>query len=120
GYLFAMAAAFLLQRSLLYFPTQVDEKGVGRGEFQPLIADGGFVGYVRAATGSVRRVVVFFHGNGGEALDRGWIDQIVPTSDVTLILAEYPGYGARPGSPSEKANVQAARDLVRFAREKWQ
>lgn len=120
GYLIAAVVAFLFQRSLLYFPSHVDQGGAGTTIFKPLAnAAGEFVGYVRPAEGASRRVAILFHGNAGEAIDRVWFAQLIPYPDVTLILAEYPGYGARQGSPSEDANVQAARDLVRLARERW-
>ncbi len=120
GYLFAAAGAFFFQRSLLYFPGHDDAKGEGNAVFRPLRPGSGeFLGYVRAPEGSAKRVVILFHGNAGEALDRSWLAQLVPYQDVVLILAEYPGYGARAGSPSETANVQAAKDLVHYARETW-
>ncbi len=120
GYLFAAVAAFFFQRSLLYFPGHVDAKGEGNTVFKPLRSGNGeFLGYVRAPEGFARRVVILFHGNAGEALDRTWLAPLIPYADVVLILAEYPGYGARAGSPSESANVQAAKHLVQFARETW-
>lgn len=120
GYVLSVVAAFFFQRSLLYFPTHLDAEGRGTSEFQPLRSESGeFVGYVRPATGPARRVVMLFHGNAGEARDRAWLSALVPYPDVVLILAEYPGYGARPGSPSEAANFAAAKDLVRLARVTW-
>lgn len=103
--------AYQRQRKLQYAPTFKDSQGKGNSVFQSWKGAGGeFLGYIRASE-RPRRAVVFFHGNGGEALDRAWISELVPTRDV-LILAEYPGYGARPGSPSQETLLRTAEELV--------
>ena len=48
-----------------------------------------------------KRIVVLFHGNGGEALDRTWLARLIPARDITLVLAEYPGYGSKLGTPGQ-------------------
>ena len=60
-----------------------------------------------------RGTIVFFHGNGESAWL--WVDQIAPFSQrgFRVFLYEYPGYGGRPGIPSERAIVPDARALVR-------
>jgi pimeloyl-ACP methyl ester carboxylesterase len=107
------------QRQLLYFPSHDDATGRGDGIFVPLRdkADA-FVGYVKEPRHGVTRTLLFFHGNGGEALHRGWIAQAVPET-VRIILAEYPGYGARTGEPSEKAIEQAALGAYEVATSRW-
>jgi len=60
-----------------------------------------------------RGTIVFFHGNGESAWL--WVDEIAPFArrGFRVFLYEYPGYGGRAGSPSEKAIVPDARALIR-------
>ncbi len=96
-----LAFVYLRQRSLQYFPSHVDTERKGDGDFLPWVAkDGEFLGYLRPA-GKMRALLLFFHGNAGEALDRSWFARVVP-EDVGLILVEYPGYGGKPGEPTQE------------------
>ncbi len=118
-YLLLLVAVYLFQRSLLYFPTHRDVPPHGAASFEPWAEkDGEFLGYVRDAP-VARRVVVVFHGNGGEALDRTWFGTFVPATETVLVLAEYPGYGAKVGKPSEAALVAAGRRVVALAAARW-
>lgn len=75
------------------------------------------VGWVAPAPegeGPVRRVIVF-HGNAGMALHRSYYAEgfhgLPGRWEVRLF--EYPGYGARSGSPGERAFYRAAGDALR-------
>jgi len=72
-------------------------------------------GYVQPnfAVPAPRGTVVFFHGNGESAWL--WGDQVAPFTQrgFRVFLYEYPGYGGRPGVPSEKTIVPDAQALVR-------
>jgi uncharacterized protein len=106
------------QRRYIYYPQReaaevLLRQGAQMG-FEPwLDGEGKQVGWRGAAPempGAVRRVVVF-HGNAGMALHRGYyVDafQALPGRWEVLIF-EYPGYGSRPGRPSEAAFYDAAR-----------
>jgi pimeloyl-ACP methyl ester carboxylesterase len=114
-YLLILVLAFVFQRQLQYFPSHMDLSGKGLAPFAPFLTeDGDFLGYIRQAQ-TPRRVVVFFHGNGGEALGRMWVADLIPAADVTIILAEYPGYGAKSGKPTEEGIVAAATKTVNEA-----
>jgi pimeloyl-ACP methyl ester carboxylesterase len=115
----ALGALFYIrQRKLLYSPTHTDSKGLGNKLFKPWrTATGEFLGYYRPVA-NPRRVVVFFHGSNGEALDRAWADELVPSKDL-LILAEYPGYGARRGSLSEAGILADAQSVIAQVRASW-
>jgi pimeloyl-ACP methyl ester carboxylesterase len=57
-------------------------------------------------------VWVFCYGNGSLALE--WPEQLMPP-DATVLLIEYPGYGASDGAPSPAANdasIDAALDAL--------
>ncbi len=61
------------------------------------------------------RCLLVFHGNAGFALDRTYFvegfESSHPQWDVYLF--EYPGYGARIGSPSEKNIKKAAEEAAK-------
>jgi pimeloyl-ACP methyl ester carboxylesterase len=75
----------------------------------------GLQGYVQPnfTSPAPRGTIVFFHGNGESAWL--WAEQIAPFTrrGFRVFLYEYPGYGGRPGVPSEKAIVPDAQALVR-------
>lgn len=60
--------------------------------------------------------VLIFHGNGGQSVKRDHFasgfqgPQSMDSWEVYIL--EYPGYGSRPGKPSERALVSAAQDAV--------
>ena len=60
-----------------------------------------------------RGTVVVFHGNGGWCNDRIGYVRAFERRGFRTFLYEYPGFGGRPGRPSEKSIVPEARDLVR-------
>ncbi len=109
---------YLRQRSLQYRPTHQDAAGKGNQAFKPWRnPQGELLGYFRPTT-EPRRIVLFFHGGAGEALDRAWAAELVPERDL-LILAEYPGYGGRSGSISEAAFIADSDKLVDEVHRTW-
>ena len=60
-------------------------------------------------------LLIFTHGNG-ELADY-WIDEFddVRRSGIGVLLAEYPGYGAAPGAPSEASIIRSAVALYDWA-----
>ncbi|HEX2100147.1 MAG TPA: alpha/beta hydrolase [Candidatus Synoicihabitans sp.] len=115
------------QRSLIYFPQRVTEAQVlaiaQAAGLSPWRDDSGqIIGWTAAdvpAAGPARRAVLVCHGNAGFALHRDtYVAALGRRDDVEpwdVFLLEYPGYGARPGSPSEtslKAAAQAAAEVL--------
>ena len=71
-------------------------------------------GFVRPdfASPAPRGTIVFFHGNGEDAWDRA-LDVVGMTKrGFRVFLYEYPGYGSRPGRPSEATIVPDAQALI--------
>ncbi|MBF0443360.1 MAG: alpha/beta hydrolase [Oligoflexales bacterium] len=100
------------RHSLIYRPTFKDAQGHG----DDLIAawrneTGEFLGYARK--GDVRhdsrRTILVFHGNAGEARDWKWYARVA-APEHRVLLAEYPGYGARKGKSSESSLCTAGLD----------
>lgn len=107
SYLLVALYFYLNQRRFEYFPTTEDAKGEGGAGFEAWrSSEGEFLGYWRP-TDKPKRLVILFHGNGGEALHRSWIAELLP-SDQLVFLAEYPGYGAKEGKPDQASILAAA------------
>ena len=72
-------------------------------------------GYVRPdfAQPAPRGTIVVFHGNGGWCAQRTRYVDAFTQRGFRVFLYEYPGYGGRPGRPSEAVIVPDARTLVR-------
>jgi len=121
-----LVLAWLGQRRLLYFAERQDREAAERrarslGLEAWTGAGGELLGWrARHAGGAARGRLVVFHGNAGTALDRGYfVDAFavaVPGLPLDVYLAEYPGYGPRPGSPTEATLVAAAREAIAAAR----
>lgn len=102
-----------IERSLLFFPTHQPEPP--EGPLSPWFHDGRLLGYVRPITGP-RTVWLMLHGNGGQASDRSYALPCFSNTDAVYVM-EYPGYGARAGTPSRAAFDAAAQEAYRLLRE---
>ncbi len=94
---------FVAQRSLLFFPTH----HVSASRLEPWVRDGVVVGYCREVP-SPEVVWLMMHGNAGQASQRDYVLDHLSVQDALYVL-EYPGYGARGGSPSRVSIDAAAR-----------
>ena len=109
-----------LQRKLLYFPTKVPadllvQVAAGHGFAPWKNSSGQSIGWKFPASGTATGSVLIVHGNAGCALGRDYIAQ--PIHDaiaVDVFVLEYPGYGAREGSPSKKSFVAAGEEAFQL------
>ena len=60
-----------------------------------------------------RGTIVVFHGNGGWCVDRTEYLDAFRQRGFRVFLYEYPGYGGRPGKPSEATIVPDGQAVVR-------
>lgn len=112
-----------MQNSFLYFPDPVrpSERSLASDGLMFWLPSGD--GY-RGITGSKeirspKGTVVVFHGNAGRAADRVFYVRALGALGYRVILAEYPGYGGRAGTPGEKVFVKDALDTLRLAVERY-
>jgi fermentation-respiration switch protein FrsA (DUF1100 family) len=82
-------------------------------------AAAGMRGLIAEPAGPVKGTAIVFHGNAGHAGDRGYYSDMLVPLGWRVVLAEYPGYGARPGRPSESALVDDAVATVELARQRF-
>lgn len=122
-YLVLLALVFFVQRRLLYLPatTPPHERVVQAAglTFWPARAEPhrGFLAAEQPHT--PRGTVIVFHGNAGSAADRSYYVRALAPLGYRVLLAEYPGYGGRPGQPSEAALISDAKETVELARHEF-
>jgi pimeloyl-ACP methyl ester carboxylesterase len=115
GYAVILISFTVLQRFLIYVPTklppQLAEQTAAKAGFVPWRNQAGqLMGWKLPAGSTPVGSVLIVHGNGGWALDRAYMaPPIHDAAPLDVYILEYPGYGAREGSPGEK-NVLAAAD----------
>lgn len=107
----------ITQRSHIYYPRRTPAEAAEREaralRLQPWRdADGAVIGWFRRASEPEARRVLVVHGNAGSATDRHHYADVFSArlggEDWSVFILEYPGYGARPGRPSEHALTAAA------------
>ncbi|MSU61667.1 MAG: alpha/beta hydrolase [Pedosphaera sp.] len=108
----------LLQRRLIYVPTKLSAGGA-----ESLAGNAGLVSWrnvrseligwrLPAATASTGAVLVV-HGNAGSAADRSYIaGPIRAAGAIDVFILEYPGYGCRPGNPSQRSLIAAGEEAL--------
>ena len=121
-YAILTAVVFASQRRLLYLPSTgslTEQAAAARGlhHWPDYPNYRGFINtdQTRAAQGTV----IVFHGNAGSAADRVYYTDALTRLGYRVIIAEYPGYGGRPGEPSEAAFKADALQTLQLARQQF-
>ncbi len=120
AYLLVVLLALIFQRQLIYFPTKIPAELI-----ESVAKDHGFapwknpagqiIGWKIPASGTATGSVLIVHGNAGSALGRDYIAQpIHDAAEVEVFVLEYPGYGARAGSPSKTSMLAAAEQAFQL------
>ncbi len=116
------AGCDVLQDHFIYFPDHVRPSAgtlAAHGLTFWMVSGDDYRGLVSVPeTDGPAGTVVVFHGNAGKAADRWFYAKMLVPLNYRVILAEYPGYGGRPGSLGEDQFVKDARRTVEavFAR----
>jgi len=108
-----------LQRQMIYHPGVAEEHellqaAAPRGLTAWRDGNDNLIGWRPAETGNGVRRVLVFHGNAGFALNREYFVEGFEAlgQGWDVFLFEYPGYGARPGNPSEDVIKAAAIEAL--------
>ena len=115
GYVAMIVLFTVLQRYLIYVPTRLtpemaEARAAKVGFFPWRSAAGQLIGWKLPAGSASIGSVLIVHGNGGWALDRAYMTRSIhDAATLDVYILEYPGYGARGGSPG-KASLLAAAD----------
>jgi len=101
------------QRKILFQPShQPNDRNLARW-----LREGKLIGFERAGP-DTSIVWLLLHGNAGQASHRVYALPFFPAEQPVFIL-EYPGYGARAGSPSRESINQAAEEGYRDLRRRF-
>jgi pimeloyl-ACP methyl ester carboxylesterase len=110
AYSVLLAFVYFRQRAMLFFPTHHALTGG-----LPPWSDGRHtIGFCREVP-HPRTIWLMMHGNAGEAADRDYVLHCMSDADSLYVL-EYPGYGAREGSPSRESMNRAASEAYQLLR----
>jgi uncharacterized protein len=116
--LLPLTLLYCYQRSLIYGPTRLSplqyQAAVAAlsGPVARIFAPFDALVFEPPAAVKIRGTAVFYHGNQGLGLERA--EFLVPmfiARGLRLVIAEYPGYGARSGEPSEQSLVEDGNRL---------
>ncbi len=120
AYLLVVLAALIFQRRLIYFPTKIPadliESVAKEHGFVPWKNPAGqVIGWKISSSGTATGSVLIVHGNAGCAVGRDYLAQpIHDAADTDVFVLEYPGYGAREGSPSKTSLLAAAEEAFQL------
>ena len=114
GYIVVLVAFTVLQRYLIYVPTnlspKIAEETAAHAGFVPWRDQAGqLMGWKLPAGSTATGSILILHGNAGWALNRAYM--AAPIHDAAALdvyILEYPGFGSRGGSPGEDTFLSAA------------
>lgn len=113
--LIVFAGVVLMQDRLIYFPEKAAIDDVVSDGLRAWPSAEEFRGLVAEPAAAARGTVVVFHGNAGHAGHRSYYAAALTRMGWRVILAEYPGYGPRGGTPSEETLVADAQQTIVLA-----
>jgi len=113
-----VVAVLMFQRRLIYFPRTIPptlaEPAAAVLGFVPWRnTSGQIIGWKLPASAPPVASVLITHGNAGCAIDRGYFaGPIHEAAPVDVFVLEYPGYGAREGSPGKSSLLAAGEEAL--------
>ena len=119
-YVIVVACMYLLQDFFIYHPKGSDPEIIAQMassknlRLWPDSVDTyrGFVSEVKSK--QIRGTILIFHGNAGNALDRTYYATAFNRLGYRVVIAEYPGYGSRPGKPGEQQFTKDAVETIQL------
>lgn len=114
AYALIVVPIMLFQRRLIYFPAKLtlneaEKAATQRGFYPWRNHPEEIIGWKMPASSASTGSILIVHGNAGWALNRVYFaEPIHKAIPFDIYILEYPGFGARKGSPSEKSFLSAA------------
>ncbi|MEM6586823.1 MAG: alpha/beta hydrolase [Pseudomonadota bacterium] len=113
GYVVIVTAVYLMQRSMLYAPSNAapDPAKVGLRDVSvtPIETPDGETILLWHTTLSGGPTVLFLHGNGGEMASRANRFAAYQGAGLDVVFVSYRGYGGSTGTPTEAGLISDAR-----------
>ncbi|MBN3787036.1 alpha/beta hydrolase [Burkholderia sp. Ac-20353] len=109
----------MMQDRFIYFPERAEVGDVESGGLHAWPSRDAFRGLLAEPAGPVRGTAIAFHGNAGHAGHRAYYVTALTRLGLRVILAEYPGYGPREGTPSEASLVADAQQTIEIAHRRY-
>jgi fermentation-respiration switch protein FrsA (DUF1100 family) len=113
---------YVFQRNIMYHPTSAhpEPKAYNCGDMTVINAkteDGlTLFGWYKAPATPEKPVLLMFHGNAGDIGTRNYKARFWLNHGYGVLMAEYRGYGANPGSPTEQGLYRDGRAFVSWLR----
>ena len=116
SYIALVLAVAGCQNSLLYHPRVSPEAALlqmapAKGVEPWRDSEGALIGW-RIANPQAKARLLVFHGNAVDAIERAQYLRTFNSVNWETCVMEYPGYGARPGSPGRAGFYKAGRDAI--------
>ncbi|MEX3948443.1 alpha/beta hydrolase [Paraburkholderia sp. EG287B] len=105
----------MLQERFLYFPERAVIEDVVSDRLAAWPTMEALRGLAAEPPGTASGTAIVFHGNAGHAGHRAFYAAALNRLGLRTILAEYPGYGPREGTPDEQRLVADARETIELA-----
>lgn len=109
-YVGLMVIVYFRQRSMIFFPTHAQPST----SLTPWHDGEQIIGYCREVP-NADTIWLMMHGNAGQAAHRDYVLNRLSAHD-SLYVMEYPGYGAREGTPSLESMNRAATQAYQWLR----
>jgi pimeloyl-ACP methyl ester carboxylesterase len=111
-----------LQHRLLYYPSSSvpSQEDLSADHIQFWPSGRGYRGFIGTNNiNNSKGTIIILHGNAGTAADRAYYVRDIESLGYRVLLAEYPGYGARTGELGEKSFVNDAKETVRLIQQQF-
>ncbi|MGZ4996926.1 MAG: alpha/beta hydrolase [Methylobacter sp.] len=121
-YLLLLLVVFLFQRKMIYFADtysiEQQQQLADQANLKLWPSTVNYLGLISKASQTTGKgTVIVFHGNAGSATHRTYYLDALERLGYRVILAEYPGYAARKGAPSEQSliadGIQTAKQALK-------
>lgn len=118
--LLLLLIVFIFQRKMIYFPDtysiEIQQQLADQANLKLWPSEDNYLGLIAKTPNMTGKgTVIVFHGNAGTATDRTYYLDALEKLGYRVILAEYPGYAARNGAPSEQALISDGIKTVKQA-----
>ncbi len=113
--LILLTGVAMLQERFIYFPEKAAIEDVLSDGLVAWPSMAQFRGLIAEPRGTVRGTAIVFHGNAGHVGHRFLYAAALTRLGLRVILAEYPGYGPREGTPGERRLVADAQQTIELA-----